>query len=79
MVAIPSKFGTAKAAFDSFRNKEGTISKKEWRRVVKKTLPELSQADAQALRRQPQKKVDWVLSCRGPPQALLMFATVAQA
>ena len=48
MAALCSKFGTAKAAFDSFSNDDGTIGKKEWRRMIKKTLPAMAKADAKA-------------------------------
>ena len=36
MAALWSKFGTAKAAFDSFSNEEGIIGKKELRQMVKR-------------------------------------------
>jgi hypothetical protein len=50
MVALRSKFGTAKAAFDSFSN-EYTISKKGWRRMIKKMLPTISKATAKSLKK----------------------------
>jgi hypothetical protein len=63
MVALYSKFGTAKAAFDSFGNDEGIISKKDWRRIIKTILPTISKADAKALKKQLPKKVDLVKFC----------------
>jgi hypothetical protein len=63
MTALYSKFGTAKAAFDTFSNGEGTIGKKEWKRVVKKTLLAISHTDANALRKKLPKKVDLAQFC----------------
>jgi hypothetical protein len=63
MVALNLKFGTAKAAFDSFSNDEGTIGKKEWRHIIKHTLPNLPKAVTKALKKQLPKKVDLVQFC----------------
>jgi hypothetical protein len=57
MVVLRAKFGTAKAAFDSFSN-EGTIGKKEWRHIVKKMLPAMPALDSKALRKKLPKKVN---------------------
>jgi hypothetical protein len=51
MAALRSKFGTAKAAFDSFSNAQGTIGKKELRRMIKKMLPTLSKIEAKSLKK----------------------------
>ena len=48
--ALVSKFGSAKAAFNEFA-KSGAIDKKSWRKIVRKTLPKLSQEDAKLLRK----------------------------
>ena len=50
MAALWSKYGSAKAAFDSFSN-DGTIGKKEMRQMVKKTLPTMLKAQAKALQK----------------------------
>jgi hypothetical protein len=63
MAALHSKFSTAKSAFDSSGNEEGTIGKKEWRRTIKKMLPTMPQADAKALRKKLPKKVSLVQFC----------------
>jgi hypothetical protein len=63
MVALHSKFDTAKDAFECFSNEEGTIGKKEWRHIVKKMLPVISKADAKALRKQLPKKVSFTQFC----------------
>ena len=63
MAALCSKFGTAKAAFDSFSNAEGTIGKKEWRHMIKQTLPTMPKAAAKALSKQLPKKVGLVQFC----------------
>ena len=63
MVALHSKFDTAKDAFELFSNEEGTIGKKEWRHIVKKMLPAMSKADAKALRKQLPKKVSFTQFC----------------
>jgi hypothetical protein len=51
MAALHSKFSTAKAAFDSFSNAQGTIGKKELRRMIKKMLPTLSKIEAKSLKK----------------------------
>jgi hypothetical protein len=60
MAALFSNFSSAEAAFEAFSNDEGIIGKKEWRRIVKKTLPALSHVDAKVLRKQLPKKVSLV-------------------
>jgi hypothetical protein len=63
MAALHSKFSTTKAAFDSFSNEQGTIGKKDWKRMIKKMLPTLPQADAKALRKKLPKKGSLVQFC----------------
>jgi hypothetical protein len=63
MIALQSKIGTAAAAFDSFSNEEGSISKKEWRRMIKKMLPRMSKARAKALKKKLPKTVNLVQFC----------------
>jgi hypothetical protein len=63
MAALHAKFSTAKAAFGSFSNEEGTIGKKEWRRMIKKMLPTMLQADCKMLRKKLPKKVSLVQFC----------------
>jgi hypothetical protein len=55
-VALRAKFGTAKAAFDSF-SYEGTIDKRAWKRMLKKMLPTIPKATAKALRKKLPNKV----------------------
>jgi hypothetical protein len=50
MAALHSKFGTAKAAFDLFSNAD-RISKKGWRRMIKKMLPTMSKAEVKKLKK----------------------------
>ena len=57
--ALLSKFGSAKAAFSSF-SKDGKISKREWKKIIRKLLPSTSQEDAKTLRKQLPKRVNGV-------------------
>jgi hypothetical protein len=57
MAALHSKFGSAAVAFDSFCNDEGTIGKKEWKRLTKRMLPTISNVLAKALRKKLPKRV----------------------
>jgi hypothetical protein len=61
--ALHLTFGTAETAFESFSNDEGTIGKKEFRRMIKKTLPTLSKEAAKALKKKLPKKVGLVEFC----------------
>jgi hypothetical protein len=60
MAALRLKFETAEAAFASFSNEKGIISKKEWRYIIKKLLPK---ANAKKMRKQLPKKVSLVQFC----------------
>ena len=63
--ALLAKFGSAKLAHKSFC-KNGTIGKKEWRRVIRKVLPSMTVEDAKALRKKLPKNaslakfVEWI-------------------
>jgi hypothetical protein len=57
--ALLSKFGSAKAAFSSF-SKDGQISKREWRKVIRKMMSTLSNEDSKTLRKQLPKRVNGV-------------------
>ena len=57
MTALQSKYGTGKAAFGVFSN-DDTIGKKEWKKIIKRMLPIMPQADAKALRKKLPKKVN---------------------
>jgi hypothetical protein len=63
MTALHSKFSSPKVAFCSFSNEEGIIGKKEWRRMIKKMLPTMSQTDVKVLRKKLPKKVSLVQFC----------------
>ena len=57
MAVLCSKFGTAKAAFDSFSNEQGILGKKECRRMIQKMLPTISQEEAKVLKKKLPKKM----------------------
>jgi hypothetical protein len=63
MATMRSKFGTAMAAFNAFSNERSLISKKEWRRIIKKMLPTKSKAEAKAMTKQLPKKVNLLQFC----------------
>jgi hypothetical protein len=48
LTALRIKFSTADAAYSAF-SKHGTIGKKEWRRMIRKTLPRMTIEDAKQL------------------------------
>jgi hypothetical protein len=57
-----SQFGSAQAAFSVFSN-NGTISKKEWKRMIRKLLPHIAIGDARLLKKTLPKKVSLVQFC----------------
>jgi hypothetical protein len=63
MNALHSKYGTAAAAFASFSNEEATICKKEWRRMIKESLPALPKTVTKALKKKLPKKVSLEQFC----------------
>lgn len=63
MNALYSKYGTAAAAFASFSNEEATVCKKEWRRMIKESLPALPKTVTKALKKKLPKKVSLVQFC----------------
>ena len=70
--ALLAKFGSAEAAFKHF-NKEGVVAKKEWKRIVKKTLVNvpMTGGDMKALRKALPKKsnlADFCAFIGGPSQ-----------
>ena len=48
--AVVAAFGSARAAFDVY-SKDGVFGKKEWKRLLKRVLPSLKQAEAKLLRK----------------------------
>ena len=55
-VALIEKYGSAKQAFKSF-NKDGVVTKREWKRIIKKTVPmTMTMADMKLLRKGLPKK-----------------------
>ena len=68
--SLIEKYGTAKAAFGAF-SREGAVTKKEWKRMIKKLLPKLSQEDAKKLKKKLPKKLGLDKFCTfvgGSPQ-----------
>ena len=55
--ALLSGFHSAKAAFTSF-NREGLVGKKEWKKMIRKTLPSISVSKATSLRKRLPKKAN---------------------
>ena len=54
--ALIEKYGSAKQAFKSF-NKDGVVTKREWKRIIKKTIPmTMTMADVKLLRKGLPKK-----------------------
>ena len=49
--ALLAKFGSARGAYESF-SKNNAIGKREWRRIIRKTLPSISVSSSKALRKQ---------------------------
>ena len=69
--SLVEKYGTAKAAFDAF-NREEAVTKKEWKRMIAKLLPDLTQGDAKKLKKKLPKKLGLAKFCTfvgGSPQA----------
>ena len=54
--ALIEKYGSAKQAFKSF-NKDGVVTKREWKRIIKKTVPmTMTMANVKLLRKGLPKK-----------------------
>ena len=78
--ALLAKYGSAKQAFKSF-NKDGVVSKREWKRIIKKTVMTMSMADAKLLRKGLPKKASLREFCAfvGGSEELEEEATTSEA
>ena len=60
--AVVANYGSARAAFDA-HSKDGGVSKKEWKKLIKKVLPSLKQADGKYLRKRLKNRLSSAEFC----------------
>ena len=57
--AVVATFDSTRAAFDT-HSKHGIVGKKEWKKLLKKTMPSLKQESLKLLRRRLPNRMSWI-------------------
>ena len=60
--AVIRVYGSAKACFEG-HSKGGAVNKKEWKKILRKVLPALSQIESKSLRKQLPNKLSMASFC----------------